>query len=934
MLTRYLLPLLCLFVLGLPASLPAEDDATVFSRYEQANGLYHQKAFPEAIIHLKNILQIAPEHLPAHVLLGKCYLETGDGAGAEKQFLRARKLGADPVLVTVPLARALMMQHEYQKVVEEFPPVAYPVSTRLDLHLLRGQAYLELSHLDLADKEFVAARDLDSARPEPLVGLATILLRRNELEEAEPLARQARERAPENPEVWYLAGAIEHARGRSWQALEQYARALELEPRHLAVRIARAGVYMDLGQLDKSREDLDFLREEYPRDPRAAYLQGVVLARGGDEEGAHEALSEAAAILDDVPRELLYQHTPSLLLGGLVNYSLNRNEQAITLLQIYVQQIPGQVGARKLLGSLLVRDDELEKAVQVLEPALAMAPEDEALLTMLGSVQARLGRHGKAAELLGRALDLNPLSSEARLQQATLDLVRGRQDAAMTGLAGIFEQGQENEQAGIMLGVLYLQNGELEQGLEVAQRLVARDPGNETLQTLHATALTANGQLEAARGIYLAMLSRDADFLPARLNLAKLDRAQGRPDAARAALEALLQQHPRHVEAMVEMARLAEGLEDLEGALRWLRKAHDLEPDSAYVGAYLSDLLLRSDRAEDALKVAHRVLRDDPDNQRMLERQGLAELGLAQTLAARVSFKKLSQLAGFDAPRLLRVARLQVDAEDLDGAAWSLQKAVNVAPDSLRARVMMAEIELARGKLKQAEDLALAIQEQWPDAGEGYYLLGMRHVREGEPDKAAEQFRRALARAPSMEIALQLASTYRQSGRVQEAIDYLSRWERDYPGQVPVRLALAEAHLQKGDLAAAAAGYEDLLASQGEDPRVLNNLAYIALRQDRFEEALALARRAHALDPGNPYVNDTLGWSLVRMERAEEGLRFLREAQLRISDHPEIRYHLGAALAAMGRDAEARTELRQALAGGQAFEGRAQAKALLERLGP
>lgn len=910
----------------------APEEPQVFSLYEQANGLFQQKDYDTAIIHLKNALQRDSRHLPSHVLLGKCYLEIGDGAGAEKEFTLARKLGADPALTTVPLARALMLQDHYQRVIEEFIPNAFPPSTRLDLLVLRGQAYLELSHPEQAEQEFMAALDLDPERPEPLVGLGTVQLHRNELERAQETMLQARQRDPENPEVWYLAGAIEHARANLWQAVENYSRALQLNPRHLAVRIARAGVHMDLGQLEKAREDIAFLREEYPYDPRAAYLQGVVLARDGDGEGSRKALTEAAAILERVPKEALYQHTPSLLLGGLVNYSLNRNEQAIALLSVYVERVPAQVGARKLLGSLLIREDELEKAIRVLEPAQRLAPDDVGLLTMLGSVYARLGRHFKATELLSRALELDPLSGDARLQRATLDLVRGRREEAMTGLARVFEQARGDEQAGIMLSVLHLQNGDRKRGLEVAEKLVERDPDNLTLRNLRAAALAADGRLAEARAAYDEILSRDQAFLPARLNLAKLDRAQGRPDAARAGLDAILDKHPRNIEAMVEMARLAEQRDNATEAVRWLRKAHDLEPGSAHVADYLSTLLLRQDDAEGALKAARSVLQRDPDNLRMLERQGQAELALGQLVAARTSFTNLSQLGGFDPELLLRVARYQAAAEDLDGAAWSVQKALETKPDSLTAQRMMAEVEMAQGKPQQALARVLQIQQTWPEAADGYQLSGNLYSRQGQVDRAIEQYREALKRAPVAQSVLQLANALRRGDRLAEAIDTLDGWLREHPGQVEVRLALAEARLEQGDLEAAAEGYRAVLAELPDQPRILNNLAYIALRQEDYEKAVELARRAYGLDPGNPFVNDTLGWSLVRSGQAAEGLRFLREAQLRISDNPEIRYHLAVALASLGRDREARPLLEAALAGGRSFEGQDDASRLLERL--
>jgi len=84
--------------------------------------------------------------------------------------------------------------------------------------------------------------------------------------------------------------------------------------------------------------------------------------------------------------------------------------------------------------------------------------------------------------------------------------------------------------------------------------------------------------------------------------------------------------------------------------------------------------------------------------------------------------------------------------------------------------------------------------------------------------------------------------------------------------------------------------------------------------------------------PANYNALDTLGWALFQAGQTDRALQLLRDARLRQPANPEIRYHLGAVLAKTGRKAEAQEELEAALKGGAAFEGDADAGALLQSL--
>jgi Flp pilus assembly protein TadD len=107
-------------------------------------------------------------------------------------------------------------------------------------------------------------------------------------------------------------------------------------------------------------------------------------------------------------------------------------------------------------------------------------------------------------------------------------------------------------------------------------------------------------------------------------------------------------------------------------------------------------------------------------------------------------------------------------------------------------------------------------------------------------------------------------------------------------------------NLQLGNLAGAVFYYREALRLEPDQPRALNNLAWVYLLQgERPEEAVDLVKRALAADPLHPYLYlDSLGWALWQAGREEESLAVLKEAVETTPEEEaallgEAHYHLG-----------------------------------------
>jgi tetratricopeptide (TPR) repeat protein len=135
---------------------------------------------------------------------------------------------------------------------------------------------------------------------------------------------------------------------------------------------------------------------------------------------------------------------------------------------------------------------------------------------------------------------------------------------------------------------------------------------------------------------------------------------------------------------------------------------------------------------------------------------------------------------------------------------------------------------------------------------------------------------------------------------------------------------LGVARQQLGDYDAAIRAHQAALHLDGEDPAILNNLAYAYAEapgmSDKLDEAERMAREAvsRATAKGQSAEDlaiylDTLGWILFKRGLPGEALINLTAAADAMPYEPDILYHLSRAFAATGRLDEAREMLERAV---------------------
>jgi Flp pilus assembly protein TadD len=451
-----------------------------------------------------------------------------------------------------------------------------------------------------------------SPEVEKLKRSATRRIQGGDLKSAEGDLRKAVALAPNDVAALTLLGGVLSTQHRLEESSTFYEKALQLDPANPNLRRNLAANQLQLGQNSTAIKNLQALLKSKPGDRQAMLMLGLAWERVQD-------FPRAIASLEQVP-ELVQQETDAIAALVRSYYRTGQKDKARRRLS-QLQDSSASPATIYLGGQMAMEAKDWDAAEELFASIQATHPKPSLVAYQLARIRLETGRFGESRMLLEPIANSPESNGSVFYLLAWCYLKEGNEEMAKKIMFYAIDRFPEEPANFVDFGKLCLKDNSLDEGLKVVQRGAARHPGSSALFEL-------KGELESKQGFHaLAVESyRQAVRLNPRspeamlgLSLTQTNLLQTK-DAV-ASFEKGLKLFPRDARFHAEYGKVllqpwASG--EIPGrevkAERLLKRAAQLDDSLAIAHFELGTLLLRNQRAAEALPHLEKAAKLDAGN--------------------------------------------------------------------------------------------------------------------------------------------------------------------------------------------------------------------------------------------------------------------------------------------------------------------------------
>jgi tetratricopeptide (TPR) repeat protein len=416
----------------------------------------------EAETRLRRALELEPSNEQALMDLARLQFTLGRKAEAEQHFKRLSASRAYRSIYGIFLFEV----GRRDEAIREFEKAFAAKPDDRELRTQMVTAYLAVNRPADARKTLEQALKKNGRDADALLQRAELALREKDFERAEADVTRVLKLVPTSGEVHYFLAKVYQASGREPIYRQEMAKALELNPGLLPVRLELAQTLTT----KEPRAALDLLSEA-PEEQRSSTpllaQKNWVLWKMGDMAQMRNGID--AGLSRERSLEFLVQ-------DGLWKLRGNNPKGARASLEEALRMNPADLRALDALRGTYLAEKNAPMALQKVKEYAAQQPNAAAVQDFLGTLLMASGETKEARTAFTTAKAADPSLATSSLSLVQIDAAEGKVEDARKKLVEIIAFDRDNLIARRWLGNLEVMRGDLNTAIEHFQRVVAADP--------------------------------------------------------------------------------------------------------------------------------------------------------------------------------------------------------------------------------------------------------------------------------------------------------------------------------------------------------------------------------------------------------------------------------------------------------------------------
>ncbi|MGC8794904.1 MAG: tetratricopeptide repeat protein [Bryobacteraceae bacterium] len=330
------------------------------------------------------------------------------------------------------------------------------------------------------------------------------------------------------------------------------------------------------------------------------------------------------------------------------------------------------------------------------------------------------------------------------------------------------------------------------------------------------------------------------------------------PDAAQQGLKALeenryeeaaawfaraVQSDPNDYGALFHLALAESLLGKDEEAIAGYKRVLELKPGLYEAELNLGILLLRRKRADEAIPHLESAVRQKPEAARARLHLGLALLETGRYEQAQQALQEAVKLEPGSALAHLGLARALARRDRIEEAAPHFRKAAELDASFQDALAELAALYEAKGKREEA----IALYARFPENPGARERLGQLLLEAGHPQEAIPHLEWAVTHSPTRANRTALAIAYSRSGQPDKALEQMRQAIATAPDDPELHLLYGRLLRDQKRFAEAAGEFHRYAQARPDSLEGWNELAAMLVSLGQHTEALKALDRVRAL---------------------------------------------------------------------------------------